>query len=152
MPRWPISTSGRRPKPLPAAKAVRALLKRLRPQLEELGDWAEVRELTKTVLARGNSADRQRAAYAEQGRLSYVVEQVVSETQGPPGGPEPAVPALRRYRYRAGDEAIGPNLRPRPIYADLIEHFRTLGGHELQARKHARADCVDWAEMTFGGE
>src|SRR5215210_234525 len=141
---------GRHPKPLPAAKVVRALLRRLRPQLEELGDWDLVRELTKTVLARGNSADRQRAAYAEHGRLSDVVELVVAETHGPPGGPEPAVPALRRYRYRAGDEAVGPSLRPRPIYADLIEHFRSLGVHELQARKHARVEWLDRAGMTFG--
>ena len=114
----------RHPKPVPAAQAVKALLKRLRPQLEELGDWAEVRELAKTTLARGNSADRQRAAYAERGRLNDVVELVVQETHGPPGGPEPAVPALRRYRYRAGDEAVGPSHRPRPIYHDLIDYFR----------------------------
>ncbi len=142
----------RHPKPVPAAKAVTAMVKRLRPQLEELGDWRLVRELTKTVLARGNSADRQRAAYAERGRLSDVVEQVVAETHGQPGGPEPVIRALRRYRYRAGDEAIGPNLRPRPIYAELIEHFRRLGGHELHARKLARADWLDRSGMTFGVE
>jgi carboxylate-amine ligase len=62
------------------------------------------------------------------------------------------VPALRRYRYRAGDEAIGPNLRPRPIYADLIEHFRRLGAHEVQARKQARAEWLDRAGLTFGVE
>ena len=126
----------RHPKPLPAAQAVKALVKRLRPQLEELGDWAEVRELAKTTLARGNSADRQRAAYAERGRLSDVVELVVQETHGPPGGPEPAVPALRRYRYRAGDEAVGPSHRPRPIYHDLIDYFRSLGD-----RQSARAQA-----------
>ncbi len=140
----------RHPKPLPATQAVKGLLKRLRPQLEELGDWAEIRELVKTALARGNSADRQRAAYAERGRLSDVVELVVNETHGPPGGPEPAVPALRRYRYRAGDEAVGPSNRPRPIYYDLIDFFRRLGERQLQERKQARVDWVDRAEMTFG--
>ncbi len=34
----------RHPKPLPAERAVRSLVKRLRPQLEELGDWEEVNE------------------------------------------------------------------------------------------------------------
>ena len=140
----------RHPKPLPATQAVKGLLNRLRPQLEELGDWAEIRELVKTALARGNSADRQRAAYAERGRLSDVVELVVNETHGPPGGPEPAVPALRRYRYRAGDEAVGPSNRPRPIYHDLIDFFRRLGERQLQERKQARVDWVDRAEMTFG--
>ncbi len=140
----------RHPKPVPAAHAVKALVKRLRPQLEELGDWAEVRELAKMTLARGNSADRQRAAYAERGRLSDVVELVVQETHGPPGGPEPAVPALRRYRYRAGDEAVGPSHRPRPIYHDLIDYFRGLGDHNLHDRKQARVDWIDRSNMTFG--
>src|SRR5919107_3798160 len=103
----------RHPKPHPARHVVRALVHRLRPQLEELGDWDEVNELAETALARGNSADRQRATYAERGRLSDVVELVVAETHGPSGGPEPAVPALRRYRSRAGDEAVGPGLWPR---------------------------------------
>ena len=140
----------RHPKPVPANHAVKSLVKRLRPQLEELGDWAEVRELARMTLARGNSADRQRAAYAERGRLSDVVELVVQETHGPPGGPEPAVPALRRYRYRAGDEAVGPSHRPRPIYHDLIDYFRSLGDHNLHDRKQARVDWIDRSNMTFG--
>src|SRR3954454_21762586 len=53
------------PRPRPAAEVVRGLVDRLRPQLEELGDLDAVTELTETVLARGNSADRQRAAFTE---------------------------------------------------------------------------------------
>ena len=109
----------RRPSPrtVPAADAVDRLVNRLRPQLSELGDWDEVSELAASTLARGNSADRQRAAYAERGRLHDVVDLVVRETHGRAGGPESAMPALRRYRYRAGDEAVGPSQRPRPVYA-----------------------------------
>ncbi|MFI6412513.1 glutamate--cysteine ligase [Streptomyces sp. NPDC050585] len=45
---------------VPAAEAVRALLRRVRPALEASGDEAEVRELAERVLARGSGADRQR--------------------------------------------------------------------------------------------
>src|SRR5215213_1179659 len=45
------------PRPRPAPDVVRGLVTRLRPQLEELGDWDAVTELAETALARGNSAD-----------------------------------------------------------------------------------------------
>lgn len=140
----------RHPKPHPARLVVRALVNRLRPQLEELGDWEEVRELAETVLARGNSADRQRAAFAERGLLTDVVELVVAETHGPPAGPEPAVPALRRYRARAGDEAVGPGLRPRVAYRDLIDFYRALDAAEIDERSRRRDAWVDEAGLTFG--
>ena len=141
---------GRHPVPLPAAEAVDRLVQRLRPQLTELGDWAEVGELAAATLARGNSADRQRAAYAERGQLSDVVQQVVAETHGPPGGPEPETPTLRHYRYRAGDEAVGPSRRARPVYGDLVGFFRRLSLDDLAERTNARDDWVDGAGLTFG--
>src|SRR3954467_4616272 len=58
--------------PRPAPEVVRDLVTRLRPQLEEAGDWDTVSDLAESVLARGNSADRQRAAFAEGGRLEDV--------------------------------------------------------------------------------
>src|SRR5436305_1220712 len=61
------------PRPHPAAQVVRALVQRLRPTLEELGDWDTVSELAEAALARGHSADRQRAAFAERGELDDVV-------------------------------------------------------------------------------
>jgi carboxylate-amine ligase len=141
---------GRHPKPLPAAEVVDRLVTRLRPQLVELGDWDEVSELASSTLARGNSADRQRAAYAERGRLDDVVEFVVRETHGPAGGPEPAMPALRHYRYRAGDEAVGPSNRARPVYRDLVNFFRELSPDDLADRKRARDRWVDTAGLNFG--
>lgn len=140
----------RHPTAHPARHVVLALVDRLRPQLEELGDWAEVHDLTETVLARGNSADRQRAAFAERGRLSDVVELVVAETQGPAAGPELAVPALRRYRSRAGDEAVGPGLRPRVAYRHLIDFYRGLGPVEIVERQAARDAWLDKTGVTFG--
>ncbi|GAA1847257.1 glutamate--cysteine ligase [Microlunatus capsulatus] len=142
----------RHPRPHPAREVVRSLVHRLRPQLEELGDWDEVQELSETALARGNSADRQRAAFAERGRLSDVVELVVAETHGPASGPAPAVPALRRYRARAGDEAVGPGLQPRAAYRDLVDHFRKQPPEQLAERVAARDAWVDARGLTFGVE
>ena len=41
-----------RPEPIPAADAVRGLLRRIRPQLEELGDWATVSELPTNAMGK----------------------------------------------------------------------------------------------------
>src|SRR5215213_5874910 len=82
------------PRPRPAPDVVRGLVTRLRPQLEELGDWDAVTELAETALARGNSADRQRAAFAERGRLEDVMQLVVEESRGPDVPAEAAPPAV----------------------------------------------------------
>ncbi|HEY5822702.1 MAG TPA: carboxylate--amine ligase/circularly permuted type 2 ATP-grasp protein [Propionibacteriaceae bacterium] len=140
----------RHPKPMSAAAAVRAMVQRLRPQLEELGDWEEVHDLSETTLARGNSADRQRATFAERGRLDDVMQLVVQETHGPAAGPPPAVQALRRYRSRAGDEAVGPSHRPRPIYRDLVEFYRELDADRIHSRKKVRDTWVADRGLTFG--
>ncbi|MGH1561530.1 glutamate--cysteine ligase [Mumia sp. DW29H23] len=131
------------PEPVPAADAVRALVARLRPQLEELGDYQEVAELAMSTLARGSSADRQRAVFDETGNLDDVMDLVVAETHGPPGGLPPHVPALRSYPARAGDEAIGLGSRPRAAYEGIIGQLREVdraGLVELEARRDA------WAE------
>ena len=65
----------------PAAEVVEELLIRLRPDLEELGDWAQVRALTDQLLARGTSATRQRAvAQRAGGELTAVTAALVEET------------------------------------------------------------------------
>ena len=140
----------RHPRPMPANQAIDGLVARLRPQLEQLGDHDQVADLARITLARGNSADRQRAAYAERGRLPDVVELVVQETQGPAAGPDAGAPALRHYRYRAGDEAVGPSHRPRPVYADLVGFYRGLGDAEIGDLLERRTAWLDQHEMTFG--
>jgi YbdK family carboxylate-amine ligase len=75
---------GAHPAPVPAADAVRGLVQRLRPALDELGDYDEVQTLAEQTIARGNSADRQRAAFTERGELDEVVKHVVRETQDDP--------------------------------------------------------------------
>lgn len=144
--------SSRHPRPVPAAVAVQNLIRRLTPQLRELGDLDEVGRLAEIALARGNSADRQRAAFAERGRLEDVVELVVNETHGPAEGLTPAAPVLRTYRIRAGDEAVGLGGHARPIYADLVEYYRALGPEEIARRERARDRWIADHGITFGVE
>jgi carboxylate-amine ligase len=137
------------PRPRPAADVVRGLVARLRPQLEELGDWDTVTELAETALARGNSADRQRAVLAERGDLTDVMRLVVEETQGPAGGPAPAGPVLRRYRARAGDEAIGAGSVPRPAYRGVLDVVSTLSSDEVTRRFELRDTWLTEQGVTF---
>jgi carboxylate-amine ligase len=138
------------PRPVPAVDAVHDLLAHLRPVLEELGDWAEVCDLTETALARGNSADRQRAAFAERGDLTDVMQLVVDETQGPPSGPVPARPVLRRYRARAGDEGVAASALPRPAYRPVVEFFEGLGPDGVHERESERDRWVAEHRLDFG--
>jgi glutamate---cysteine ligase / carboxylate-amine ligase len=142
----------RHPQPIPADRAVRGMVERLRPQLEQLGDWEQVQHLAETTLARGNSADRQRAALAERGELDDVVQLVVEETRGPAEGLPPAAAPLRTYRPRAGDEAVGLGYRPRPVYVDLLEYFRRTEVDERHRREELRDSWIRDARMTFGVE
>ncbi|WP_207456636.1 carboxylate-amine ligase [Herbiconiux sp. SYSU D00978] len=70
----------RHPRPVPAADAARELLARLRPALEEFGDYAFVADALERLLARGTSADRQRTA-VRQGGLDAAMRSVIEETQ-----------------------------------------------------------------------
>ncbi|MGK5170527.1 glutamate--cysteine ligase [Geodermatophilus sp. CPCC 205761] len=137
------------PRPRQAADVVRGLLRRLRPQLEELADWDAVSELAETTLARGNSADRQRAAFAESGDLTDVMRLVVEESHGPAGGPGAAGPALRRYRSRAGDEAIGAGAVPRPSYREVLDVVTALPPEEIARRAAARDAWLAEHGVTF---
>jgi glutamate---cysteine ligase / carboxylate-amine ligase len=137
------------PRPYPAAEVVRALVRRLRPQLEELGDWEDVAELAETTLARGNSADRQRTAFAETGDLGDVMRLVVAETHGPAAGPESPPPVLRRYRSRAGDEAIGAGAVARPAYRELLAAVSAMPRSEVAGREGARDAWLADRGVTF---
>ncbi len=67
-----IDVAGRRS--VPAKDLVRDLLERVRPALEEDGDWDEVSVLVDETLAGGNGAGRQREVFARTGRLEDVVD------------------------------------------------------------------------------
>jgi carboxylate-amine ligase len=65
---------------VPAVEAIDSLLDYLRPTLEVSGEWDEVSGLTRETIARGNGADRQRAAFARAGRFEDVVDLILEET------------------------------------------------------------------------
>lgn len=68
--------------PKPAPEMIRALLQRVRPELEAAGSWELVEELTDQALFEGSSADRQRQARRRRGKLVDVVDLLVDETAG----------------------------------------------------------------------
>jgi glutamate---cysteine ligase / carboxylate-amine ligase len=77
----------------PASEIIEATLHRLRPALEEHGDWDEVSELVAAILAEGNGAQRQRAAYLRSGQTSEVVHD----------GLVPISPAIRERAEEISD-------------------------------------------------
>ena len=133
------------PRPVPARQAVTSLFGRLRPYLEELGDADEVQELLEATLARGNSADRQRAAWAERGDLADVVGLVVSETAGREDT-EVARVAPRRYPVRAGDEVFRISGEVRPPYRGVFDG----DFHEILGASQASQRWASDAGMVFG--
>ena len=66
---------------VPAAVGVRRLLEHVRPALEDLGEYDEVKTLAQHTLRRGTSADRQRATFKKTGRLEDVVDAMIAETR-----------------------------------------------------------------------
>ncbi len=136
--------------PRPANEVVRDLVGRLRPQLEEAGDWDTVSDLAEAVLARGNSADRQRAAFAEGGRLEDVMGLVVDETHGTAVPAADTPPPLSRYRARAGDEAVGRGAVARPAYREIVGALLALGPDGLAAREAQRDEEVRSQGLVFG--
>ncbi|MET9784341.1 carboxylate-amine ligase [Nocardiopsis alba] len=66
---------------LPAATAMERLRRAALPGLALTGDTDLVSELLERVLAVGSGAARQRAVYAERGRMSDVVDHVLAQTR-----------------------------------------------------------------------
>ena len=75
-------------------------------------------------------------------------------THGPAGGDAASTPSIKGYRFRAGDEAIGPGLRARPAYADIAGYFRQLDPETIRQRADARDDWTKNQGLSFtvGGE
>ena len=153
---WPAScsTTAATPSRCPPPRRSGDLVGRLRPQLEELGDWDEVSELAETALARGNSADRQRAAFAERGRLDDVVR--ARGRRDPRARPAGRRRPCRRCATTAAGPATrpsGPGHRPRPAYGDLVDCFRALAPDELATARAGPATRGSTRHgLTFGVE
>ncbi|MET9801582.1 glutamate--cysteine ligase [Streptomyces sp. NPDC006368] len=79
----------------PASQVVHALLRRLRPRLEENGDWETVSSLAEEALAAGSAAHRLRRAAREEDLLACV-DLLARETRGEHGPRRYAAPPGRR--------------------------------------------------------
>jgi carboxylate-amine ligase len=79
------------PSSRPAVEVVDDMVRSLRPQLDSVGDWAMITELTRQVLIDGTSAARQRRALRCRGRFTDVVDQLLFETAGRPAEARPFV-------------------------------------------------------------
>lgn len=69
----------------PASELVRALLRRLRDDLEAAGEWDEVAALATQLVRRGSSASRQRRLAERSGGDLLVVARSLSRESSPPG-------------------------------------------------------------------
>lgn len=65
---------------LPAKSVVGNLLDKLRPALEQNGDWETISELVNTTLTNGNAAQRQKQVYKETQSFESVVDYLIKET------------------------------------------------------------------------
>ncbi|MFB9359578.1 carboxylate--amine ligase/circularly permuted type 2 ATP-grasp protein [Actinoplanes nipponensis] len=141
----------RSPVPVPAAVAVERLVGDLRPQLEELGDWEQVFDLSVQALSRGSSASRQRRAMTRRGRISDVVDLLVADTRGGATGLGPSgqtVPAGLTPYAAAGDEAF-PDGDVVPAYQGIVTVLSALGPAGLRRREDARDDEQRARGITF---
>ncbi|MFF8382310.1 glutamate--cysteine ligase [Streptomyces kanasensis] len=96
-------------RPAPAARVVRTMLARLRPELEACGDWETVRELSEKALADGSAAHRLRRTAAQDDLLACV-DELIALTRGPGGRRDhgPASARTARAGLRRGPvEPIG---------------------------------------------
>ena len=141
----------RSPVPVPAAVAVERLISDLRAQLEELGDWEQVYDLSVQQLSRGSSAARQRRAQQRRGRISDVVDLVVADTRGGATGFGPegqTVPGGLTPYAAAGDEAF-PYGEVSPAYEGIVQVLTGLGPAGLRRREDAKADEQRARGITF---
>jgi carboxylate-amine ligase len=141
----------RSPVPVPAAVAVERLVRDLRPQLEELGDWEQVFDLSVQQLSRGSSAARQRRALTRRGRMSDVVDLVVADTRGGATGAGPygrITPAGLTPYSSVGDEAF-PNGQVVSAYAGIVDVLEALGPAGLRRREDAKDDEQRARGITF---
>jgi carboxylate-amine ligase len=120
------------------------LVNQLRPQLEELGDWEQVLELSQATLARGSGAAVQRRAYGRRGELTDVVDALLAHTQGrtlaaEPPATVPHTPQLLvgyhddKSEQHAFDEAVSARGTVLPHYGWMFRALDRLGPRGLTA-------------------
>jgi carboxylate-amine ligase len=136
------------------------LVDQLRPQLEELGDWEQVLELSQAALSRGSAAARQRRAFGRRGELSDVVDVLIAHTQGrtvrtEPPATVPSTPQLL-VGYHAGggeqaafDEAVSEGGTALPHYGWMFRTLDRLGPRGMVAAQSALRTEQQARGVTF---
>ena len=119
------------------------LVDQLRPQLEAVGDWEQVLELSRAALSRGSAAARQRRAYGRRGELADVVDALLASTQGrtvavdPPTTVPVAPELLASYSPGAFDEAVSAGSTVLPQYGWMFRVLDRLGPRGMVAAQTA---------------
>ena len=136
------------PTPAPAAERGGAMVDRLRPHLEDSGDWDDVDELAPPLLARGESARPPAGPFAERGRIADVVALLVAESPArrAPSSTVPGDASVTRRpttRHRAC-----PASRSRPT--GRARGLDELGPAELGRRSSGPATRRSRDGFTFG--
>ncbi|SDH03800.1 carboxylate--amine ligase/circularly permuted type 2 ATP-grasp protein [Pseudonocardia oroxyli] len=134
------------------------LVQSLRPQLEELGDWEQIVELSQGTLLRGSGAARQRRMYGRRGELVDVVDALIENTQGrllaidPPVEAPLAQALLQDYHPATFDEAVSDGGTVLPAYGWMFRALDRLGPRGLVAAEAALATEQRARGVTFGDD
>jgi glutamate---cysteine ligase / carboxylate-amine ligase len=124
---------------------VNKLMRVVRDQLQDSGDWAQVRELADAALARGSAAARQRRAFGRRGEYRDVVDNLLADTQGwpqprtPPPTSPPRLPrVLTGYQTSGFDEVVALGGRVLPHYGWLFRALDQIGLDGIAIREIER--------------
>jgi carboxylate-amine ligase len=139
-----------------ATTLVNKLLRLVRDELEQDGDWSTLRGLADAALARGSAAARQRRAFGRRGEYRDVVDNLLADTQGwpsprtPPPTAPPRLPAvLAGYRPTGFDEVVALGGRVLPHYGWLFRALDQIGLDGLRAREQERDSEQRARGVTF---
>lgn len=144
------------PRLAPAAAIVTNLIRLLRDELYDNGDWDQITELARATLTRGSAAASQRSAFGRRGEYRDVVDTLLADTHGwpRPRQPPPTAPArlpavLEGYRVEGFDEVVAPSGRVLPFYGWLFRALDHIGLDGI-ARREAERDAEQRSrQVTF---
>lgn len=162
-------------RPVPAAEALRSFAAGLREHLEFHDDWERTSELLDRALERGSAADWQRRIHRRRGRLTDVVDALVSITRVDDGDAVAVArdrqPLLAGYRRRTlhalhgaastngsaehdgsryvGDEVVADDGSVLAPYGPLMATVDELGAVALRERERDRDAEQRSRQMTF---
>ncbi len=151
--------------PRPAGEVVDSLVRMLRPQLVQTGDWDTISELARSAVHVGSSASRQRRTLRRRGLLTDVVDLLMAETaclltpQAEISDPEGTL--LHGYQLLGSppvvdvhDEAVDHRGEVRPEYQHVLKLAAGLGPAGLRKRQAEveREQSIDGVTFRVSGE